>query len=201
MTSRWMRVARGTLAAAFATFIAAFSHVIAGGALPHIGAIALSFAVAMAACVALAGRSVSLWRTTASVGLSQIAFHTIFSGMTATPAATRVVDASGSHEHLLAFTTTALQAGTHHSASMWAGHAVAAVLTILALRRGELAIVGLRASASVLFSRLVAAATLARVVPTVAAPRADWSRTALPRDLRVSLSTMRHRGPPVLAVA
>jgi hypothetical protein len=201
MTSRWMRVARGTIAAVFATFIAAFSHVIAGGALPHVGAIALSLAFAIVLCVALAGRTVSLWRTVASVVFSQFVFHTVFSGMTAQSPSIQSMDAGASHQHLVTFATTALATSTHHSAAMWFGHAVAALLTIVAIRGGERAIIGLRTTASLVVARLVAVAALVRVVPTITVPRADWSRTDLPRDLSVSLSTMRHRGPPAFANA
>ena len=81
MDSRWARVARGTVAAAFATFVAAFSHTLAGGATPAPFGLAVSLVISAMICTTLAGRTVSLLRLAASVAASQILFHSLFSGL------------------------------------------------------------------------------------------------------------------------
>ena len=74
-----MRLLRGVAAAVAATFIAAFSHVDAGGPPPDGTIILLSLALSGLVCTALAGRSLSLWRLSAAVVLSQALFHGLFS--------------------------------------------------------------------------------------------------------------------------
>lgn len=192
-----MRVLRGTLAAAFATFVAAFSHVSAGGTMPHPGAVALSFALSLLVCIALVGREVSLWRTAASVGLSQILFHTLFSTL-GTSADMTMTQTVGHHGAIVTTITDAsAHTSTGHDGWMWAAHALAAVITTVALRHGEAAFWGLRSTAVLLFGSLVATITAVRLSPVARPARADWSRTELPRDLKVLFAALRHRGPPL----
>jgi len=198
MTTRWARVLRGTLAAAFATFVAAFSHTVAGGEAPAAGALALSFALSLLACTALAGRSLSLWRTALSVAFSQVLFHTMFSSL-GSPVTMRMdMSAGAGHtEHLV--TTATGHSAASHSPLMWAAHAAAAVITIIAIRYSELALSALRITASLLVGALRVSRVAVTHIPAIRPRRADWSRSALPRDLRVLFASLRHRGPPLVA--
>ena len=53
MSTRWTRVARGTLAAGLSTFVAAFSHAAAGGSAPSIAALSLAIAFSILGVVVL----------------------------------------------------------------------------------------------------------------------------------------------------
>ncbi|MEB0004888.1 hypothetical protein E3O55_09710 [Cryobacterium sp. MDB1-18-2] len=79
MTARWARFARGWYIAGFATFVAALSHTLGGGAAPGLLPVVISLAFAGIVCIGLAGRAASLWRTTAAVLTSQLIFHGLFS--------------------------------------------------------------------------------------------------------------------------
>jgi hypothetical protein len=147
MTSRTTRVVRGLSAAAVALFVAAFSHVAAGGAAPGQAGAALAAAFSAIVCVALAGRSLSVTRLSIAVLISQFVFHLLFgvgagsgSGLTLTtshhhgqPVSSLVPDAAGG-------AVSAAAVHSHGGGWMWLGHAVAAVLTIALLARGEVAL-------------------------------------------------------------
>ncbi len=151
MSSRWGRFVRGWLTASFAVFVAAFSHVAAGGAAPAPVSLALALAFSGMVCVALAGKSLSLWRSSVSVAFSQIVFHALFGlgGGASSP----ILTAHGHHGPVSISTVSGTVSGSALDAMgmplagssgadawMWAAHGVAAVLTILALHRGERAV-------------------------------------------------------------
>ena len=72
-------------------------------------------------------------------------------------------------------------------------HAVAALVTVAALRFGERAFWGVIGTARLLLARL-----LVVVIPRLDVPRpvVTVERRFVPRDLDLLLSSMRHRGPP-----
>src|SRR5699024_8570924 len=76
--ARHTRLLRGAAAGAFATFVALFSHVAGGGQAPTPLGVGVPLLLAVFVCVVLAGRKLSLVRLSASVGVSQTAFHWIF---------------------------------------------------------------------------------------------------------------------------
>jgi hypothetical protein len=196
MQARGTRVTRGVLAAAVATFAAAFSHGVAAGQAPSIVALAGASVLAVVVCVALAGRATPL-RLAAAVVLSQAGFHTLFA---LAPAATGTAGSThGSHgSHLVITVTTDAVAHVHApaDAAMWLGHAAAAVVTILALARGERAVVALlhslRLTVRALLGVIAAlpALTPARAMPAWP-PRFPATTALLPSDLR-------RRGPPAV---
>ncbi|WP_168627001.1 hypothetical protein [Cryobacterium sp. BB307] len=201
MSTRWARVARGQAAALVSTFVAAFSHAAADGALPGPAGILLCLAFSGMLCVALAGKRLSRMRLAVSIALSQFAFHAFFSSLSAPIAAVPVA----AHAHPgglanlqpIAPTVHAVHAGE----TMWLAHAVAAAITFLILRFGERAFWSLLETA-----RLSVGALLNRLlVAPVALPRrasgAQLSRSISPRALRRMLSPMRHRGPPLALFA
>lgn len=182
MHSRWARVARGVTAAAFATFVAAFSHVLSGGTASWFG-VAASFVISAMVCTVLTGRTLSLLRLAVSVGLSQFLFHALFSGV-GTPVVV---------EHSMSAMDAAIP-HLHAAPTMWLAHAAAALVTVVALRFGAQAFWGVAGTARLLLSRL-----LPVVVPALDVPRpvVAVERRFVPRDLALLLSSMRHRGPPV----
>jgi hypothetical protein len=190
---RAQRVSRGIAAAAVATFLATVSHASVGSQLPPTSNVALALSLAAPVCVLLAGRAMSWWRLSAAVVLSQALFHGILTldlrgdgvavGSAHHGGATALLDAAATHE-------VAAHAG--HSPWMWAAHALAAVVTILALGRGERAV-----QAIVRF--VIAALSMMRPLRGLG-PRTD-AVPAAPAPLLLTtamtvLSSMRHRGPP-----
>jgi hypothetical protein len=198
MTTRWARVARGFVAAVISLFVAAFSHILPGGNVPGALALLACLILSTLVCIALAGKKLSLFRLSAAVVASQFLFHSVFSlsasvpSVTATPAS--LIHSGHIHQQLMVL-------GTSGAASidggMWLAHAVAAVMTIVALRYGELAFWGLFTVARLWIGTLFAAVTAAHPVevPAATAPR---ERAVLPHALILPLSPLRHRGPPVL---
>ena len=189
MDSRWARVARGWTAAGFATFVAAFSHTVVDGAGPSAFGILVSLVISGALCTMLAGRTMSLWRLTISVGASQAMFHGLF-GSLGTPV---VVG-----HRMGAMPMDAASAPHHAGAVMWLAHAIAAVITVVALRYAGSAFWGVADTARLLLTRL--AALFVPVTPTARSSATIADRNDLPRDLTRLLSPMRHRGPPAQLV-
>lgn len=204
MNSRWARVARGLTAAAFAVFVAAFSHIAVGGPAPSPFAVAVSLVISGMLCTILAGRTRSLWRLAFAVGVSQFLFHGLFSGLGAPGAAAHQIAAAhemgAAHQvavaHQMGTMTMDAPAAAHHDAlAMWLAHVVAGVITIVALRYAGTAFWGVADTARLLFAHLVGL-----LVPVIPAPRplaAIAGSSFLPRDLALLLSPMRHRGPPM----
>jgi len=202
MSSRWARVARGFLVAAFSVFVAMFSHAIAGGSAPGGVGLGLALTFATLASIAMVGRRLNVVRMTASVIASQFAFHLLFS----VGASTTSTFHQAGHHGVVSLTTGAAGTGTqmtHGDASMWVWHAVAAVLTIAFLWRGERAVWRVLATASrrlfvVLIGTLVGVPVRTTGAALAAVPA---SVRTLRDDLGVVLSALRHRGPPVGALS
>lgn len=183
MDSRWARVARGVTAAGIATFVAAFSHWISAGVAPSWFGVGVSLVISVMVCTMLTGRTLSVWRLTISIGLSQFLFHALFSGL-GTPVVAQhdmgAMDATTAH--------------VHAAPTMWLAHAIAALVTVVAFRFGEQAFWGVTGTARLLLARL-----LPVIIPALDVPRpvVAVDRRYIPRDLALLLSSMRHRGPPV----
>ncbi|WP_325093568.1 hypothetical protein [Leucobacter sp. M11] len=147
--SRWARVGRGASGAAFATLIAAVSHMLAGAEAPSIIAIAVTFSVALPLCVFLAGVRLSVVRLSLGVGLSQAMFHWCFSlvGVPATlNASGEPMPAHANHGlPLTGYVPSSMASGASASADtiMFLWHCLAALLTVLLLRHGEQAVCAL----------------------------------------------------------
>ena len=222
MTARWTRFVRGWAIACLATFVAALSHTLGGGATPGLLPVVVSLAFAGIVCVGLAGRTASLWRSATAVLASQLIFHGLFS--LGTPGGALQADAPAgtlpAHSHAAGSALLSVQSGATaapglpgaHStlpmagmagmsaapldaALMWLAHLLAAVVTIVALRHGERALGILVEAARLVVRRVLVAGAVP--IRTRAAHRAPAPAFVfLPRDLGVLLSVMRHRGPP-----
>ena len=189
MGTRWARFVRGWLAAGFATFVAAFSHVLAGGLMPGVFAVVASLALSAMVCVALAGKTLSLPRLGVSIAVSQALFHYIFSshGVPLT-----VIE----HANHADVSIAPVVAAPHHYGSMWVAHIAAGIVTLLAFRFAESSFWRTLEIAS-LFVRTVLATLGIAVTALDLTPRHPVTELALapPRPSTV-LSPMRHRGPP-----
>jgi hypothetical protein len=187
------------------TFVALLSHVAGGGAPPALIGILVPLVLSVAVCTVLAGRRLRLPRLVVSVVASQALFHALF--VLGTPGgviAASGPSASAGHVHSVVLTSTA----THPHASgpgMWAAHAAAAAITVVALRHGERSAARLLAIGRLALARVGAGA--ARVghalairpvgllrVPPVRASRA----VAVATPIGGRSSAQSRRGPPTI---
>lgn len=205
MTSRGGAIARGGTAAALATAVALCSHVLAGGAVPHLLGVVVPFALAVPACTLLARWRPALPRLGSSVVVSQALFHTLFS-LGAAPGGVAHLEHAGRSSHfgqlgltaqgeaLLSTTTTG--AHTMPSSTMWLAHLVAAVVTTAALHRGEELARRLHALA-VAVAVFLAPPAPVHVARPSSAPRPASTPVALPTARLVELAQeISRRGPP-----
>lgn len=221
MHSRPARVARGLVAASVSTFAAALSHAAAGSQAPSMVAVALCLVVASFACIALAGRRVTPWRTAVAVLLSQAVYHALFTAIPAVSgSAESVFGMSGAHVHgqvaaaasgPFAGSGTVTGAGTemgmgmstagahahsagHSDALMWAAHGLAALVTVAVVLHGERVFWRLFDTLRLTFLTLfrpVAAASTPLSVSVPVVVRRILAPVAPP-----FLSSVKHRGPP-----
>lgn len=196
--TRQLRALRGVIAAAIATFTALLGHVAGGGSVPGWLGIVAPLVLSAAASVLLVGARLSLWRLGVVVAVSQTLFHTLF--VLGTP----TTGVGGGHHHG-AITLPMAAPGAPAAGfdpAMTLGHAFAAVVTIAALYRGEVAVRALLRLAALLASAVRTA--LSRIpgafapLAALAPPRATIDRTVLPLRGRVVVVAPR-RGPPALA--
>jgi len=195
--NRAPRVVRGAAAASVATFVALLSHVSGGGAMPGWIGVVVPLSLSFVVCTALAGRRLSALRLAAAVAVSQVLFHTLF------VLGSYDLGAAG-HVHGAAAPVVVsgdIGPALSPDAAMWLGHAVAALITTVALHRGERAVAQLRAL-TVRLGRWLRARV--RVVVAALGPvpvrraLADTVAVARPTSVRVVASAQR-RGPPLLA--
>lgn len=173
-------------AALVATFVAYFGHVAAGAPQPRALIVVTALVFATVVSVALVGRSLSLWRVSLVVGISQFAFHGLFSWGSGGTAS-----ASGHHDHLSVIVSTTPLA----SSPMTLGHLVATVLTIAALYRGEVALRAIVRLARAVVDNI-------RWVGAAALPYSTHEHSitsALFARIELFLSEVSRRGPPVAA--
>lgn len=200
--SRASRTARGAFGALAATLLAAASHSLAGGSVTLFALVATSL-LALPLCVALAGRAGSLWRLSLGVFASQALYHWSFAGLGVASNGSLQRPASAdaaaglAHDHLGAFggfaPDAALTAGLASSdAGMWAAHAVAALLTIALLHRGEAAALRL---VRVLRRLVPSHAPRPILLPARPATPAATSAEPARRLAQRYLSAISHRGP------
>lgn len=198
--SRAARTLRGAAGAISATLIAALSHGL-GGEEVTILALAATAILALPLCVALAGRIGSLWRLALAVGCSQFLFHWSFAGIGAGSSSAAGAESSagippGSHAaHLAAlraFTPENVPAGALDVA-MWVSHALAAILTVALLHRGERAFLAVLRLVS---RALPLARPCASLVPSL--PRLPLAGAgARPRARLIVGAGISYRGPPL----
>lgn len=148
--------------------------------------LALFFAVIVA--IALTGRGMSLVRLAASIVIGQLAFHLVFSSI---GGAGEVISV-GHHGHTI---LSGADSVTHASGGMWAAHAIAALVTIIALRFGERAVHSLHRTGWMIVSALLHPPAIP-TMPFDRAPRPATVTHIVPRIVRTSLAAIGTRGPP-----
>jgi len=209
--ARAQRLARGWIVGLVATTVAAVSHTLAGGYQPAILSFGTALVFAGMLGTVVIGRRPSLTRLSIAVGLSQFAFHLLFSllgsgearGSSSTPGMTGMPGMSdmGTAAAVPApVSPAAAMTGHHHltDPGMWIGHALAAVLTILFLRRAELAVwTMLTRLGRVVASRL--AVVLVPVTPGAVPRIPAWPNAARRPAHRPLIASASRRGPPLLA--
>lgn len=199
------------------TAAALLSHLLGGGAMPGWLGIVVPLALALTVCTALAGRRLSLWRTTASVALSQALFHTLF--VLGTPRAAGAPSGTAGHgahgRHGVQVLPPSADGspligadliGTElvgASTAMWFWHGVAAAATVFVLYSGERELSRLRALAGRLAGwlrhRLAVPVAPVSSFPVVRMAAPDWFTGSVPT--RPEVTPSRRRGPPhVLAI-
>ena len=199
MGTRWARFARGLLAALASTAVAGLSHALAGGGAPSTLSIAIALAFSALVCVALTGRRLSAARMSVAVVLSQFAFHGVFSTIGVAPShapAALEGAAHGAHSAASIGLLVAPETGHHTSGWMWLAHALAAVATIVVLRRGEAAFWGMRDAALRFLATVFTVSPVLSIEPPAAPVVA---RVAAPRHFEFLLGSLQHRGPPALS--
>lgn len=211
MSTRAARLVRGWAAALAATAVAAASHVLAGGVIPHPSIVLFCLALSAMVSCALAGRSMSLPGTAGAVLASQAIFHLLFTvggaGIPSAGSGAAGARASGHAGHDTALTqlaeagplsTGATAAAESSSALMWLGHLLAAAATVALIRNGEAALLRILAA-----MRLRITTILPLILPLPLGPRVAKLSALVPvtplRNLGVPLLAMRHRGPPAAA--
>jgi len=204
--ARAQRLARGWTVGLVATTVAAVSHSLAGGYRP--GALSFGAALVFAGMLgtAVIARRPSLPRLVVAVGVSQLAFHLLFSTLGSGEAVSGSASGSGSGmagmPHMEASPVTAPLAASAHDhladPGMWIAHTVAAVLTVLFLRRGELAVWTMVAR----LGRVLATRLTVVLVPLASggAPRIPaWPSIERRPAERLLVASSLRRGPPLLA--
>ncbi|KFF59700.1 hypothetical protein JF66_09620 [Cryobacterium sp. MLB-32] len=200
MSTRWARFARGWLTAFVAVLVAALSHTAAGGTTPGAISIALALAFSAMVCIPLAGKKLSVLKLSASVVISQLLFHALFGLSGTSPATMTATGHHGSGPIVIGAADSAAAVaaqGTHDMSWMWIAHAVAAVLTIVALRRGERTLWSLLDFA---WLALVAIVRTLGILVTLPRQRARvlaaLAHRFIATDRDILLSPMQRRGPP-----
>jgi hypothetical protein len=197
-SARASRVLRGSVAAAFSTFVALLSHVTGGGSAPGAVGVAVPLALSVLVCVALAGRRLTLPRIVLSVAASQFLFHTLFvlgssSGVSGSSPA-----GHAGHAGAVELSVTAGHPASHTTGAMWAAHVVAAAVTIAMLRQGDAALTRLAEIA--LFVAHAVVRVLALLAPAIFPRPATATVDAVVRPLRerLAIGDVSRRGPPAL---
>lgn len=186
MTPRHVRALRGTTAAWVATIVAATGHTLGGGGAPSPAFVIAIGVLAAPLAVVLAGRRLATWRVALTVALSQALFHGAF-------ALTAGADPSALHGHHVGHLAGHLGTVVLPDPPMLVAHAVAAVVTVAALTRGERMLRALGRGIRSLFPRLAVSAA-----PLVFRPLRVPVRAAVDAvGARVVLSDLSRRGPPV----
>ncbi len=196
--SRKPAVVRGFAASSLAIFIALAGHVSGGGQMPGAVGILVPWVFSFMISVLLAGRSLSLIRLGISVAASQFLFHVLFVLGTVTPSGV-----SRPHVHgapLVLPAVSGIPEAATADASMWLGHALAGLLTVAALHRGERLLLALRDLAVQLVRWVRRRADQVLTLPALRVTRRLRGRfdVAHASDL-VLLATLRGRAPPLTA--
>lgn len=190
------------MAAAFSTFVALFSHILAGGAVPGPLGVIAPLILSAATCVLLANVRWSPVRLTLSVAASQLLFHCLF--VLGAPGSTSAPTPEGHSGHGVDTVSMLLDSSTippmnpaHSEIGMWLGHLSAALVTIAVLHRGETVMARIAAFTQFLLLRFTRTTLDVTAIPFRPLRGPDsFIATTLPLSMGVFPSTLSRRGPP-----
>lgn len=194
--SRKPAVVRGFAAASLATFAALAGHVTGGGQMPGPLGILIPWIFSFMVCVLLAGRKLSIIRLSISVAVSQFLFHVLFVLGTIEPSGTAVGHVHGAP--LVLPSGAGMTEAVVADGTMWVGHLLAAIVTVVIAHRGERMLLALRALAIqvVLWVRRRVDAVLGSPELLDARDVSVALDISRPLESRM-LATLRGRAPPV----
>ena len=194
--SRKSAVVRGFAAASLATFAALAGHVTGGGQMPGPLGILIPWIFSFMVCVLLAGRKLSIIRLSISVAVSQFLFHVLFVLGTIEPSGTAVGHVHGAP--LVLPSGAGMTEAVVADGTMWVGHLLAAIVTVVIAHRGERMLLALRALAIqvVLWVRRRVDAVLGSPELLDARDVSVALDISRPLESRM-LATLRGRAPPV----
>jgi hypothetical protein len=169
-TVRGARLLRGLALAGLSTLLVGVGHLLAGGAVPDLGLLAVLFPLLTGAVVGLAERCRNLWATVATLGAGQYALHVLLDLL---------------HTH-------APVAPGPGGATMLALHAVATLLVAALLRNADRGLAAVAAAVRRVLPRRPFVPPADGPLPSLRPTRAAWP---LPRTVLAALPV--RRGPPV----
>ena len=174
------------------------SHAAGGAGLPPMLNVLVAFVLSVPVCVFLAGRALSWVRLATAVSISQLLFHALLSVPLEFSGAP--VSAGGHHgvsSSMLSSSVSMAGVMPDHAmadGSMWVAHVIAALITVMALGRGEQMVL---AVATLLgLAGLVALRSFVPLRPFQVL-RVFGAETVLALPGRL-FSVVRWRGPPVV---
>lgn len=188
---------RGFAASSVAIFTALAGHVTSGGLMPGMLGIAVPWVLSFMVCVLLAGRRLSVVRLAASVAISQFLFHVLFVLGAITPAVAMTGHQHGAH--LMMSDSSGVAEAIAAGGMMWFGHALAALVTVVALHRGERLLLGLRDLAQRSIRWLRRRLDIVAPRPLLPAPAVAPAVAVTPLRSALLLAPLRGRAPPLLA--
>jgi hypothetical protein len=181
-----LRLVRSAVVALSANGLALLGHLTAGGSTPAPGPLMMLVLVVLLVTYGLSGKRWTVGPLVAVLLGSQVLFHVVFA------------DATTTHGHHGSLAGGMSSAPGHPALLMLAGHAAAAMLTAMLLRRGEDWLWGLVALLARAW-RAVRIAAARPVDPTHA------SAGSLPGEVPAALDLLEHevarRGPPLRLAA
>ncbi|APF40236.1 hypothetical protein [Neomicrococcus aestuarii] len=201
------RVVRGLTTALMATLVALIAHLAGGGDMPGVTGIAVPLLLSLPFSLALAGKKLSVVRTSLAVAISQILFHALFVLGTPIPASpSSEASLIGSHAHhgtyapaLADSHISLLSAGE----TMWAGHVLAGAITVAYLLGGDQLLRQLRSLPACLdcVTRRLLRLFLAVFAPVSTVPAVPTTDTHVSLASQTVLGSVRRRGPPFILAA
>lgn len=206
MKDHGLRIVRGWIGALICTCLAAASHTLADGMVPPLVIVGLVLAISGVICTALASTNFSLIRTTLAVLLSQGIYHSVF-GLFGHQTASGHLRETGTHaghgvpELILNIEPTLASSPVLEAPQAYLmplTHVLAAILTIAALRKGELAAHSLLDSILLNVPRNILLASTWQPPARRRSPVIESPAVLVRSD--VLLPALRRRGPPVVPV-
>lgn len=203
--SRGARTARGAAVAAFATLVASLAHTVGGGGLPGPVAVLLALAFSTPLAVLLTGERMRLLRTSAAALIAQAALHLLYAAggtWTAAPADGGLYGHAGHAASAVGLSAAAPVVDHGHAAFMPLAHVVAAALTVVFLAVADRATTTIAVAFGTAVRGIRLLVSVLGGLPVLVGPgvrSAAVERVIAPNPEALLLSSLRHRGPPLVS--